>query len=316
MLEFIKQYLSGEKWEELCNSCYRIRYQEMGYQEIPAQYKGDGGIEGFTKNGIVYQCYCPEKEYTDDELYKHMRKKMTTDIAKFISKDYEKVLKGLGINNINQWHFVIPHNKDRRILEHAEKKRKEVLAYREKNLEQCSYIAEDFTITIKTAEDFKLEISRIIRNDLGYKLDFTVLRNKKVDWSKCDNEKVNNVKRKIKAVMNGINDDDEDYIDMVNTYMESYVIGIELMEKLRTEQVDTYEQIISLEDSYKRQVSIKTKTNTDSSINQKLFIEILDDFQRVLEKELPYITRSSVAELKDDMISSWLADCSMQFKSR
>ena len=103
---------------------------------------------------------------------------------------------------------------------------------------------------------------------------------------------------------------------MVNTYKESYVIGIELMEKLRTEQVDTYEQIISLEDSYKRQVSIKTKTNTDSSINQKLFVEILDDFQSVLEKELPYITRSSVAELKDDMISSWLADCSMQFKSR
>ena len=142
------------------------------------------------------------------------------------------------------------------------------------------------------------------------------MRNDKIDWSKCDNEKVNNVKRKIKAVMNGIDDDDDDYIDMVNTYMESYVIGIELMEKLRTEQVDTYEQIISLEDSYKRQVSIKTKTNTDSSINHKLFVEILDDFQNVLEKELPYITRSSVAELKDDMISSWLADCSMQFKSR
>ena len=126
--------------------------------------------------------------------------------------------------------------------------------------------------------------------------------------------------QKYEEIIKNINillaDDDEDYIDMVNTYMESYVIGIELMEKLRTEQVDTYEQIISLEDSYKRQVSIKTKTNTDSSINQKLFVEILDDFQSVLEKELPYITRSSVAELKDDMISSWLADCSMQFKSR
>ena len=61
---------------------------------------------------------------------------------------------------------------------------------------------------------------------------------------------------------------------------------------------------------------IKTKTNTDSSINQRLFMEILDDFQSVLEKEFPYITRSSIGELKDDMISSWLADCSMQFKSR
>lgn len=288
MIEFIKQYLTGEKWEALCNSCYRMRYQEEGYQEIPAQYRGDGGIEGFTKTGIVYQCYCPEKEYSDDELYEHMRKKMTKDIAKFISTDYEKVLKGLGVQNVHQWHFVVPQNKDRRILEHAEKKRKEVIEYLNVHKEQCSYIADDFT----------------------------VLRDKKVDWTKCDNEKVNNVKRKIKAVMNGIDDDDEDYIDMVNTYMESYVIGIELREKLRTEQVDIYEQIINLEDTYKRQVAIKTKTNTDSSINQRLFMEILDDFQSVLEKEFPYITRSSIGELKDDMISSWLADCSMQFKSR
>lgn len=316
MIEFIKQYLTGEKWEALCNSCYRMRYQEEGYQEIPAQYRGDGGIEGFTKTGIVYQCYCPEKEYSDDELYEHMRKKMTKDIAKFISTDYEKVLKGLGVQNVHQWHFVVPQNKDRRILEHAEKKRKEVIEYLNAHKEQCSYIADDFTIVVKIADDFKVEISRIIRNDLGYKLDFTVLRDKKVDWTKCDNEKVNNVKRKIKAVMNGIDDDDEDYIDMVNTYMESYVIGIELREKLRTEQVDIYEQIINLEDTYKRQVAIKTKTNTDSSINQRLFMEILDDFQSVLEKEFPYITRSSIGELKDDMISSWLADCSMQFKSR
>ena len=59
-----------------------------------------------------------------------------------------------------------------------------------------------------------------------------------------------NVKRKIKAVMNGIDDNDEDYIDIVNTYMESYVIGIELMEKLRKDQVDLYEQIIGLETTY------------------------------------------------------------------
>ena len=70
MIEFIQQYLSsGEEWEKLCNSCYRIRYQEQGYQEIPAKYKGDGGIEGFTKNGIVYQCYCPnENDEKDNQL--------------------------------------------------------------------------------------------------------------------------------------------------------------------------------------------------------------------------------------------------------
>ena len=155
-----------------------------------------------------------------------------------------------------------------------------------------------------------------MRNDLGGRMDLTFLRKKKIDWSDCESVKVNNVKRKIKAVMNDIDEDDEDYIDLVNTYMESYVIGIELMEKLRTTQVDVYEQIMKLEQAYKREVSMKTKMNTDSSINYQLFSNILDDFQAVLEKEFPYLTRASVGELKDDMVSSWLADCSMQFKSR
>ena len=316
MIEFIQQYLTGEEWEKLCNSCYRMRYQEKGYQEIPASYRGDGGIEGFTKNGIVYQCYCPEKEYTDDDLYNHMRTKMTKDISKFISPEYEKVLKGLGVREVHRWQFVVPEYKDKRILEHAENKRKEVIAYKAEHEDQCDYIADDFAIDVKVALDFKLEISRIVRNDLGVKLDLTVLRNKKVDWSSCDNVKVNNVKRKIKAVMNDIDEKDEDYIELVNTYMESYVIGLELMEKLRVSQIDLYEQIIELEQTYKREVEIRTRANTDSSINQQLFFDILDKFQGVLEKEFPYLTRSSIGELKDDMVSSWLADCSMQFKSR
>lgn len=316
MLEFLKPNLTGEEWEKLCNSCYRMRYQEQGYQEIPAQYRGDGGIEGFTKHGIVYQCYCPEKEYSGNELYEHMRDKMTKDIAKFISPSYEKILKGLGVRDIREWHFVIPYYTDRRLLEHAEKKRNEVLTYRAEHPEQCSYIQDDFTITIKTANDFTLELSRIIRSELGPKLDFTVVRDKPINWTECDSEKVSNVKRKIKAVMNGIDEDDEDYKEVVNIYIESYVIGLELMEKLRTEQVELFEQILNLENTYKRQVAIKTKTNTDSSINSKLFNEILEDFQKVLEKEFPFITSSSIAELKDDMISSWLADCSMQFKIR
>lgn len=41
-----------------------------------------------------------------------------------------------------------------------------------------------------------------------------------------------------------IDENDEDYIELVNTYMESYVIGLELMEKLRVSQIELYEQIM------------------------------------------------------------------------
>ena len=40
-----------------------------------------------------------------------------------------------------------------------------------------------------------------------------------------------------------------------------------------------------------------------------MFFEILDKFQGVLEKGFPCLTRNSIGKLKDDMVSSWLADC-------
>ncbi|MBV7271632.1 hypothetical protein JMF89_04110 [Clostridiaceae bacterium UIB06] len=316
VLEFIQPYLNGNAWESLCDSCYRIRYQEYGYTQIPAAVCGDGGIEGFTSSGIVYQCYCPEREYSDNELYEHMRNKMTRDINKLLKPDYADTLKGLGIHNVCEWHFVIPEYKDKRIIEHMEKKRKEVLEYKKLNSEQCNFISDEFKILVKVAEDFKVELARLIRTSMDAKLDLTVLRNKKGDWSKCDSEKVSNVKRKVRAVMNNIDEEDEDFKEVVDTYMKSYVIGIELMEKLRVSQNDIYEQILSIEQAYKKEVSIKTKMNTDSSLNSKLFNEIISDFQKTLEQEFDYLTKTSIMELKMDLVSSWLADCSMQFKCR
>ncbi|PFA58981.1 hypothetical protein, partial [Bacillus cereus] len=77
MLDLINQKKDGNLWEELCTKCYRMRYQSEGFHPVPAAYRGDHGIEGYTHTGIVYQCYFPEKEYSDDELYKSQRDKMT-----------------------------------------------------------------------------------------------------------------------------------------------------------------------------------------------------------------------------------------------
>ena len=54
--------------------------------------------------------------------------------------------------------------------------------------------------------------------------------------------------------------------------------------------------------------------NTDSSINSTLFTSILSDFQQKLEHDFSYLNSASIMELKIDLISGWLADCSMQFR--
>lgn len=315
ILDFFEGKLDGDSWEEICQSCYRMMYRDVHYTEIPAVQGGDAGIEGFTQNGIVNQCYCAERDYSENELYEHQRDKMTHDINKLLSSEYKKRLLKLGVPIIREWHFVVPFYKDSRIIEHAEAKRKEVLKHKEENPKQYDYIDSNFIIVIRQAEDFAVEITRKIRESLtDTKLNLAVRAVEKPDWEHCDSEKVANISRKVKAVMGDVDDDDEDLNDIVDVYVEAYIKGMEIMRMLRVSFTEIYEDVYGLEQSYKKQVKVQTRLNTDRSMNIKVFNDILQDFEKQLKNACKYFTPESIIELKTDIISMWLADCSMQFR--
>lgn len=309
----IEGYMNGDAWEDLCVKCYHIRYQNDNYTAIPAAQGGDAGIEGFTNKGIVHQCYCPEREYTDNELYEHQRNKLTTDIEKL--KKNANRLKALGVPTVIEWHFNIPEYRDSRIIEHAERKRKEILKAKNDNPSDYEHIAENFQIAIKTAEDFKPEISRIIRTSLSdVQLNLAIEHSSEADWSKCDSKKVANIRRKIKAIML-VADDDEALNRVIGMYVDCYISGLEIMNNLRVNFPEIYEDIYRLEQSYKRDVSFKTLINTDKTMNRTLFESILDDFHSKLERDFSSrFTEASIGEIKHDLVASWLADCSLEFR--
>lgn len=315
IMKFIEGYMTGNAWEDLCVQCYRLRYQNDNYTAIPAVQGGDAGIEGFTKSGIVHQCYCPERTYSDNELYTHQRDKLSTDIEKLM-KNADK-LRALGVPPVVEWHFNIPEYKDSRIIVHAETKRQDVLKAKSDKPAGFKHIAENFKIIIKTADDFTPEISRIIRTNLtDMRLNLAVQHSETPDWSKCDSQKVENIRRKIKAVMH-IDDDADDFVNtIVSIYIDCYISGMETMNRLRVVFPEIYEGIYQLEQSYKREVSIKTLMNTDKAMNKTLFDSILNEFQSKLERDFSQrFTEASIGELKQDMVASWLADCSMEFRS-
>jgi len=313
ILNFIDGYKDGDSWEKLCVDCYRIRYQEDHYQEIPAVHRGDAGIEGFTKSGIVHQCYCPERDYSDNDLYAHQRDKLTADIGKLLNN--KKRLDKLGVPQVIEWHFNIPEYKDSRILAHAATKQKEVMDAKNANPSKCSHIADGFQIIIKIAEDFAPEISRIVRGSLtDMRINFSIEHTD--NWEDCDSEKVENIRRKVKAVMHVDDDSDKDLNDVVGVYIGCYISGIEIMNRLRVSFPEIYADMFTLEKSSKQDVSLKTRMNTDHTMNQAIFNDILNDFQNKLEKEFGSVFNvASIGELKQDIVASWLADCSMEFRS-
>lgn len=233
ILSCLDGYMNGNSWEELCVDCYRMRYQDDHYEPIPAAQGGDGGIEGYTQSGIVHQCYCPEKNYSDQECYEHIRDKMTSDIKKLLDPKYQKRLFNWGVPPIREWHFVIPKQDDSRILKHAEDKRKEVIAAKSKTPDNYPCIHEFFKIIIKCADDFKLEICKIVLTPhRDYLLNLKFKDNYSVDYTKCDSLKAKNITRKISAVIPEGENKDEYVQDIVSFYIQAYIKGMDILNDL------------------------------------------------------------------------------------
>ncbi len=312
LLDIIEPNLDGNVWEDICVKCYRLRYESQNYTPIPAVSGGDAGIEGFTKTGIVHQCYCPERQYSDHELYEAQRDKLSADIKKLLSNG--KRLIALGVPAIHEWHFNIPEYRDAKILSHAATKQKEVLSEKEKNPDKYPYIADDFQIIVKTAENFATEISRIIRASADYNLNLAVEHAPNPNWKDCDSQKAANIRRKIKAIMHVSDDDNPNVERVINLYIDYYICGLENMNRLKMNFPDIHAELFRLVQIYKGEVALKTSMNTNSSMNQSIFNELLNDFGQKLEKDFSNsFNQASIVEIKQEMVGSWLADCSMEF---
>lgn len=316
ILSYIDGYMNGNAWEELCVMCYRMRYQNEHYTPISAAQGGDGGIEGYTQSGVVNQCYCPEKDYSDQECYEHLRDKMTKDINKLLDPKYQQRLCDWGVSQIREWQFVIPKQEDSRLVKHAEEKRKEVLAAKSKSPNDYPCIRDDFKIIIKCADDFAPEICKIVlAPHRDYLLNLSLKNSNVIDYTQCDSIKVQNITRKMKAIKQTDDDNDDDVKSLVDYYIKAYLNGIDILNNLRLTFPAIHETLVELEQICKGDVFIKTRIVSDRSENSKLFMELLNEFENKLKEQFSTtIDLASIGEIKQDLVASWLADCSMEFR--
>lgn len=311
ILEVYQNNMNGEKWEDLCNKIYKIRYMNYGYQVVPARYKGDYGIEGFTSTGIVTQCYYPEANYSPNELYGKLRTKVTNDLEKI--KENETQLYKLGIKQITEWHFITPRYEDRRILEHLASKRKELL--NKKANGEITIVSDDLKLYIKDQNDFLPEFNYLIHGLEDYKIKMPELGN--INYEECDSIKKNNIEKKIRNLFESQQKsyDESDLNAVIDMYIKSYLNGLKAMNILKDISPNTYEKLIQLENSYKNDIEIKCMTTLDKSLSYNIFFEILKDFEGKLKSHIGNIvTDDFISEIKHQLIGKWLADCPLNFK--
>ena len=293
--------MDGNSWEKYCQKLLRIRYQ-ADYQEVPAQFGGDLGIEGFTCSGLVFQCYCPDEDPCGKDLYEGQRVKITKDISKLI-KNAAKI-SALGAGTIREWHFLTPQYNSRHLISHCRKKESEVQS-------KClPNIHSNFRVFLKTEDDYLPE-RQIYLGTGSHRVQPSGEEPPSEEleaFLRIDNEIVLNIKTKLgKLELAPVQRE-----DLTRDLVGGYVVGQNELETLNEKFPSIYQSVVQLKSATQSQLAIQALSCSDN--HGTLLHKMLKHYGDKLSSDFSDCLSSAlIARLSTEAISDWLGRCPLDF---
>jgi hypothetical protein len=299
----------GDKWESISQICFKQNFREEGYQEVKAT-PGDYGIEGFTRTGKVFQCYCPDESYSNAELYEKHRNKITTDLKKL--KTYESQLKGfLGETKINKWYFVTPIYGKNEIVAHCTSKRDEVKSWGlsiidndnfEVIFEDISFLHPHLNLAIDSTNQ-KINLSP----------DTPITDTDKLKWKGKEITLVENAQRKhsLRFDENAPNVDKR-VDDLTEKTIASFLGGNILLRMWQNEYPTEYEKFLSIVSLVENEVVEKCMFPVQDK--NALYFSFKSLVEEKLNATFPKLEQEMIINLTNQVLADWILRCPINFE--
>lgn len=301
LLQKYKQQLDGPLWEKYCEHLLRREYGFKEFTFVPAEDRGDHGIEFFTSDGTIYQCYFPNPDCSMAEYKKKVNKKINDDLAK-LDKYRTEIKKLIGDLKITHWILMIPEVKSRDLIKKCKLKEKDLRA---KNI---SFIDPNFQVKIETDESFPesaLAARHLVLDTVD--LEVNPVSNIEIElWVNSNSVFHENLKRK-----------------------SSNILKERATDSFKEQQVTKYIQLNELLDYYRAvfpqieaDILIKAIESLDHIQNdfyycgitpQEAMRDLLSFNRASFQNSNHNISSRNIELLATGHIAKWLAECNLEF---
>jgi len=299
----------GNKWENVSQLCFKNNFREESYQMVKAT-PGDFGIEGFTRTGKAFQCYCPNEHYSTKVLYENHRDKITRDLKKL--KTYEKQLqKILGTTKIQKWYFVTPTYAKNEIVQHCSQKKEEVKSWDLSIIDSNNFevIFEDISFLhpfLKTAvENSNIKIDVIPETEL--KLE------EKLKWKGSKIPLIENSQNKNAHRLSSSSLNYDLKLDkLVDLNVEHFLEGKNILTKWEEDYPIGYEGFLDITSAIESEIEERCITNT------KKPSDLYEEFRALLKSELQNsfsnLAPQMILKLTNWALADWIFRCPINFE--
>lgn len=294
--------LSPKEWEAFCEIMLRQHYGAKNFWPVPDEDGGDLGLEFYTIDGTLFQCYCPDKGVDMASYKKKIQKKIREDLKKLKTNEI-KIAKMIDDVTVHQWVLLTPEFKSKDLIGYCNTKKREIVA------ENITYINNDeFLVKVETADSYpdgKLYAQGVYSKAIDIPL-LSISEVEKDAWKDGNTEFSGNVVRKSVALMG---ESSEGFQDEIFT---KYIQTEKFLDQLREEHPDLHEMI---EDTARAQLE-NMREDAFFSVKDKGFVKsILDGNKSAFSKHSEFMSEKNVQSLSFGYLSKWLAQCYMDFES-
>lgn len=289
---------SGEDWQGYCRQLLAQRYG-TSYQPVPDRDRGDFGIDGFTSDGEVFQCYAAQDPLNDADLRKKQRVKITEDLKK-LEKNIGIVSQLTAPAQVSRWTLLVPRLVTKQILEHAATK---AIELRDKDL---SGIADDFHARVLTSDDFSSEKQALAS------LPVALLPQPPPDatdkgaaaWEAGKPQAAATLSRKV-ANLPGMNVQKEQQVCL--ELIKRHLHCAEAVEQLRRTQPQLWERLNGVRKL--REQNLRAESLVATPNERRTLLAEVEEVRSRLESSLPPLRGGRADSLAWGIVADWLIRC-------
>ena len=291
-------------WEDYAFGLLQDRHGVLDVHKVPAQHKGDFGIDYLCKKDkVIYQCYSVQEPCTTADRVDKQKVKIHDDLKKFCSD--KAVLKNIiGNVQIDHWILLVPFYNSAQINAYISLKTKEAL------LKPLSYVAPSFQVSVQDLDSFN-KLSRSERLLGINKIDVPIPSVTPLEVSSWTSQSsttlIDNLTRKLSKRVA----DPNEISSAVNEAITWFLERENALALLRNDAPQLYVKITS---AVSRHASRLTLIGHPASGNaNSVLSEELKELVNAFEKDIPNFSDESAQKLAFGTLIDWLMRCPLDF---
>lgn len=298
--ETYQRHWEGKVWQRRAHLLVQLRHGAQNVQIVPDKVRGDAGLEFFTTDGCLYQCFAPEEPGNTAKASSAMKQKATRDLPKL--RDKQEVIAGiLASLKCNRWILFCPFLDDKAVIAHIRAKGIEI-----RNL-HLPFLSSDFEALVQSQEDFAIEIAQLRRLPIGPELIISPTTDEAVGSK--GKELVETLDEKLGRAFPKASKTRR--IAFREAYIRNLIRRENTLETLKTDHPVLWERAWQTINAEENRLEILGAAGTASPSEH--LRESLARIEVGLAKDLPSVAHSTISDLSSGTLSDWLMRCPLDF---